>query len=277
MKSPVQPHLHLRFHLRPPHLHLSPGPIHRCPHPNRGVQAQVLHPLPSAILLITTLRTQFVPCQASNLHLPNQTQFSQVQERVMNLPPGSSISWTPVLILMTIRHRHSKNSSRLCIHAGRILVEALVMGRDQVDRSRRVLEMQVLLPAPPAAEGDAQGEGQDGVSKGEVDGVGGQDSDADSPDQEESARDKGKDSQEQEKSKQDGDGNQGAVDKSQAACEDANLASGGTQDTEPTRLTPAQEEAETHRNAFLLKEVARLEELRKRECCERKNVEDYFC
>lgn len=158
---------------------------------------------------------------------------------------------------------------------------------------------------PPAAEGEAKGEEQDKVSKGEgeeaitntnigdADGVGGQDSGgdtkgnietsnagdnargADSPNREDCARENGKDSQEREKS---GQGNQGPVDDSQATCEVANLASGDTQvagddtqDTdsgpkpEPTRLTPAQEEAETHRHTFLLKEVARLEESRKRE------------
>lgn len=158
---------------------------------------------------------------------------------------------------------------------------------------------------PPAAEGEAKGEEQDKVSKGEgeeaitntnigdADGVGGQDSGgdtkgnietsnagdnargADSPNREDCARENGKDSQEREKS---GQGNQGPVDDSQATCEVANLASGDTQvagdDTqetdsgpkpEPTRLTPAQEEAETHRHAFLLKEVTQLEESRKRE------------
>ncbi|KAG2090607.1 uncharacterized protein F5147DRAFT_780258 [Suillus discolor] len=127
---------------------------------------------------------------------------------------------------------------------------------------------------------------------GDVGDVGGQDSDegtkleniqtsnagdhargADSPNREEGAREKGKANQEQEKSEQDGEGNQGAV--GQATCKDANLANGDTQvagnDTQdaakalppdsgpkpvPTHLTPAQEEAETHRHAFLLKEVA---------------------
>jgi hypothetical protein len=154
------------------------------------------------------------------------------------------------------------------------------------------------------AEGDAKREGQGEVAKGEgeeaitntnigdVDDVGGQDSGggtkktietsqdvgdhtrgADSLDREDGAPKKWKDSQEQEKSEQDGEGNKGAVDDSQAVCEDANPASGDTQiagdetqnidstlKPEPTPLTPAQKEAETHRNAFLLKEMARLEE-----------------
>jgi hypothetical protein len=118
---------------------------------------------------------------------------------------------------------------------------------------------------------------------------------ANSPIREEGAREKGKDSQEQEKSEQEREGNRGAVDDSQATGEDANLTSGDTQgggddtqDTgmyfrysnlnqakafppdsapkpEPTFLTPDQREAETHRNAFLLKEAARLEESRARE------------
>ncbi|KAG2363306.1 hypothetical protein BDR07DRAFT_936742 [Suillus spraguei] len=83
---------------------------------------------------------------------------------------------------------------------------------------------------------------------------------------------------EQEKTEQGGEGNQGVIDDSQATREDDNLASGDTQvagdevqdidstlKSEPTPLTPVQKEAETHRNAFLLKEVARLEELRAQE------------
>jgi len=110
------------------------------------------------------------------------------------------------------------------------------------------------------AEGDAKREGQGEVAKGEgeeaitntnigdVDDVGGQDSGggtkktietsqdvgdhtrgADSLDREDGAPKKWKDSQEQEKSEQDGEGNKGAVDDSQAVCEDANPASGDTQ------------------------------------------------
>lgn len=101
---------------------------------------------------------------------------------------------------------------------------------------------------------------------------------ADGPTRADGAREKRKDSQEQKKNEQDGEGNQGAVDDSQATCEDANLASGDTQvagdetqdidsalKPEPTPLTPAQKEAETHRSAFLLKEVARLEKSRAQE------------
>lgn len=145
---------------------------------------------------------------------------------------------------------------------------------------------------PPAAQGDAKGEeeGEKAITNtniGNVGDVGGQDSGegtkeniqtsnagdharvADSPNREEGAGEKGKDSQEQEKNEQDGEGNQGAV--GQATCEDANLASGDTQvagddtqDTEPVRLTPAQEKAETYRNDFLRKEVTRLEESREK-------------
>ncbi|KAG2113332.1 hypothetical protein BD769DRAFT_1490595 [Suillus cothurnatus] len=139
------------------------------------------------------------------------------------------------------------------------------------------------------AEGDAKREGQGEVAKGEgeeaitntnigdVDDVGGQDSGggtkktietsqdvgdhtrgADSLDREDGAPKKWKDSQEQEKSEQDGEGNKGAVDDSQAACEDANPASG---DTQIAGGETQNIEAETHRNAFLLQEMARLEKL----------------
>jgi hypothetical protein len=98
--------------------------------------------------------------------------------------------------------------------------------------------------------------GQNGTSQDAGDRARG----ADSTIREEGARETEKDNQEQEKSE--------AVDDNQATREDANLASGDTQDagddtqdTEPTFLTPTQKEAETHRNAFLLKEVARLEEI----------------
>lgn len=159
------------------------------------------------------------------------------------------------------------------------------------------------------AEGDAKGEGLDGVAKGEgevaitntnigdVDNMGGQGSGegaketietsqdvgchargADIPNREDGAREKQKDSQEQEKSGQNGEDNRGVIDNNQATCEDANLASGDTQiagdetqdidsalKPEPTPLTPAQKEAETHRGTFLLKEVGRLEQSRTRE------------
>lgn len=130
--------------------------------------------------------------------------------------------------------------------------------------------------------GQDSGEGSKGTNRTSQD-AGDHARGANSPIQE-GAREKGKDSQEQEKSEQEregnrrAEGNQGAVDDSQATCEDANLAGGDTQvagddtqDTastpkpEPTFLTPTQKEAETHRHAFLLKEVARLEESRARE------------
>lgn len=168
------------------------------------------------------------------------------------------------------------------------------------------------------AERDAEGEGQDGVAKGEgdavitnenfgdVDDVGGQEAGegtkekietsqgtgdhargTDCSNREGDAPSKVKDSQEQEKSKEDGKDNQETGNESQATCEDAKIARGDTQiagsDTqdadpaltpEPTRLTPDQKEAETHRHAFLLKEVARLEESRAQEIMDSPDEQD---
>lgn len=132
-----------------------------------------------------------------------------------------------------------------------------------------------------------------GENIGDVDDVGGQKADggtiknaetsqdagdharsADSANREDGAPENRQD-KEQEKSEHGEEGNEGAVNDSQATREDVNFASGDTQvagdeaqdidstlKPEPTPLTPVQKEAETHRNAFLLKEVARLEELR---------------
>ncbi|KAG1821261.1 hypothetical protein EV424DRAFT_873085 [Suillus variegatus] len=293
-------HPHLHFHPRLPHLHLSPGPIHRCPHPrylrpnpNRGVQAQVLHP-PS---------------------VRNHTDYDPANP-IRPMPGLKSPSTDPDPIVPDVGARNESTTGMFNpLDTSGVNIyddppppfkefESPVHPRGAnfgagIDNGKRSGEQitggsqgQGAVAEPPAAQGDAKGdeEGERAITNtniGNVDDVGGQDSGegtkentqtsnagdhargADSPNREEGAGEKGKDIQEQEKNEQDGEGNQGAV--GQATCKDANLASGDTQvtgddtqDAEPARLTPAQEKAETYRNDFLRKEVARLEESREK-------------
>lgn len=127
----------------------------------------------------------------------------------------------------------------------------------------------------PATEGRAEGEGQEGVIDGDVQGAITNKETEDvgtGKNTPERARETANNSREQATSKQDGEGNQDAGEgiqeagkDSQVTSEDTHVVGGNTEDADPsprskpTPLTQEQREAETNRDTFLLKQVARLE------------------